>query len=90
MPTAEVREAQRQRRHSEPQLGSARQQEDMRRPDAPLRTLKAHFFRGKLPPRRRTGRAITVLKAIRRTLTPSQKLLLIRARFGSLADFSRP
>ena len=31
-----------------------------------------------------------MLKAIRRTLTPRQKLLLVRARFGSLTDFSRP
>ena len=88
-PTAE-QQNERQRSHSQPPSLRKHKREDLRYPDVPIRTLKAHFFKGKVPARPAKGRAVPVSKAIRRTLTPSQKLLLIQIRFGSLTDFSRP
>ena len=80
VPTAEVNEQpshERQRSRSQPPSLRKSQQEDLRYPNVPLCTLKAHFFKGKPLARKATGRAAPVLKAIRRTLTPRQKLLLV-------------
>ena len=79
------------RGHSQPpSLRKPKPAENLADLNLPIRKLKEHFRKGKpisKPAPQRGYREITVL---RKTLSLSQKSLIIKARFGSFSDFSRP
>ena len=79
----------RHRSRSQPTSKRRGDTEDLRYPDVPMKQLQMFFRKGR-PIKRDSCPTVKLVRNIHRTLSPSQKLLLIQTRFGSLTDFSRP